>query len=816
MKAKLAGCALALLLATFTWTSLSIPASAQPLPQATPTPEIHAPGHASPPQPAPDTLGPEGAAGAAVEIAPAEQAPAGFAPPADALDQPPTVETPYSYVLDGKQKLVAAVRLDSGKILGKTPLEGEPERMLLSPDASRLLVLDRGPGKITLRFGYHPKGKSIGTLIDTRTMQVMSRVELGWNVDHGIVFGYTYDPWIFSINGRQVVLYCQGYRSQKPEENLPIELVRLDLGSGEIAGRLGLKRRHSVLLPTPDGLLAVAFFQRETPKKQRPIPAQADFIDLRGPRLLGTLELEGDPTSVTLSPDGEYLYALEPGKPDKKPEKNINGRLQVISVASRSHRLNLDVGADPRGLVVDDAGNQLLVLADGPRPREGDAPGQLLVIRGEDLAARIEVGHKPLFAQIAPNPEKLYVVSERTLTDVDLLALRALGQMALDPAGISLLTAASPDHTVSELAISEDGKRGLALFTGSSRATVIDLEKRKTVAEVNTGRGGVKFGKFLGALAMTAASAYVGASTAQATGSSYYTYNIYGVAPARTSLEMSLDGKLAYVLNTHSNDVTIINTDDASVVTKIGIGTGDPKALRLLSGGEMVAASAGSTLHLIEVAKNLKVAEVEVGTGFQIAPDGQHAAAVHGSALACLSGRSGKRVATATGFEQVSQVLFAAEPGTRPAQVERRRWAAAPAPVEPAAPLPPAEAAAPDAVTPASIPAPEAPVLAEPATEPAPPVAPAAEPPTPVSPAPPPVAAPGVGELRILASPWAEVTVDGQPVGTTPFAPLRLATGTHKVVLTNPGFQPLLKKVEVKAGEMTTLQVDLEQEAFPK
>lgn len=44
----------------------------------------------------------------------------------------------------------------------------------------------------------------------------------------------------------------------------------------------------------------------------------------------------------------------------------------------------------------------------------------------------------------------------------------------------------------------------------------------------------------------------------------------------------------------------------------------------------------------------------------------------------------------------------------------------------------------------------------------------------------------GPGWLRVDCRPWADVTVDGRPVGTTPIGKLRLEPGAHRVVLTNP------------------------------
>ena len=92
--------------------------------------------------------------------------------------------------------------------------------------------------------------------------------------------------------------------------------------------------------------------------------------------------------------------------------------------------------------------------------------------------------------------------------------------------------------------------------------------------------------------------------------------------------------------------------------------------------------------------------------------------------------------------------------------------------------------------------------VATPLREPAPPPTPA---PTP--------ALPGTLKLRIV--PWAEVWLDGRPVGTTPLRPLAVPPGVHTVRLQHPSFRPLQKSVRIRSAETTVLDVVLEEEAFP-
>src|SRR5690606_22468721 len=63
----------------------------------------------------------------------------------------------------------------------------------------------------------------------------------------------------------------------------------------------------------------------------------------------------------------------------------------------------------------------------------------------------------------------------------------------------------------------------------------------------------------------------------------------------------------------------------------------------------------------------------------------------------------------------------------------------------------------------------------------------------------------GGGGLRVLATPWAHVRVDGQEVETTPFArPIPLAPGKHFVTLVHPEASPVEREIDVGPEEIVT------------
>ena len=68
----------------------------------------------------------------------------------------------------------------------------------------------------------------------------------------------------------------------------------------------------------------------------------------------------------------------------------------------------------------------------------------------------------------------------------------------------------------------------------------------------------------------------------------------------------------------------------------------------------------------------------------------------------------------------------------------------------------------------------------------------------------------GGGGLRVLATPWAHVRVDGQQVETTPFArPIPLSAGRHWVTLSHPDAPLVERDILVAPNETVTLDVTM-------
>lgn len=550
--------------------------------------------------------------------------------------------TPKAFVLDGDGPSLTAIDVVTGKPLKTAVLQGQPGALIQVPGGRWLVVLDRGPGKDAGEAGYQAKGKSSATIVDAATLEVGPRVELGWGLD--------FTPLV-TPEGNRLTFVCPGYQSKKPAEVLPRELVTVDLTSGQVTGRLALPRPASAFFNTPDGKTAVILSPGEKPRQAPAIPAELRLVDLSGPSVVATLALEGDPKNPVLSPDGKFVYLLEEGKPSGNPEKNVNGRLHVVSIESRKLEATLDAGSKPRGLVLDEAGQQLLLLSDEPPVKGKERVGELRVIRGSTVQPPIKVAKAPRWVRAAPKVNRMYVLGEEDITTLSLPDFKPMGS-----------TPARGGFGADEFVINADGTRGLMLHGGT--VAIVDLEAGKPMDSIRTGRMSALLINTAIAATLTELSRRSGDREASRKNQSYYSYTEYSLKDASPSIALRPDGRFAYVLNNQTRDVTIIDAGNATVVDKIG---GAGFDIQFLGAGAAVAVIlSDSVIRLLDTASNKKLDDLTGGdfkkdTGFkrlEVSPDGRFGVAHGAPGVFCLDASTGKIVGRAHSFKRVVDVEY--------------------------------------------------------------------------------------------------------------------------------------------------------------
>lgn len=532
--------------------------------------------------------------------------------------------TSRAYVLDSGSRALVALELPSGKRLAALALEGSPAALLQSPDGSRLVVLDEGPGEDKGERGYEASGKSTATVVDPATLAVVGRVELG--------FGLALDRRYWSPDSRRLTLLCPGYEAKSPAEAQIRELVTLDVGAGRELGRLTLEPGTVPIAASGDGL-TLALVQGLPRTGKFPYPRSRVFaVDLVGPSLRAALETG---TWANLYTDGVHFYLLDEGKPDKSPQKNKNGAVQIVSLERGALAGSIDAGRGPRGLHQDEAGKQVFILSDGP---PGAVEGQLRVVRGAELLVTLPVAANPRLLQ--RERDVVYVVGERSVTLVDPLALQVTGSI---PLVLGSETLVDDGDWPTELALSPDAARAFILYGAHNKVAVLDLQAKKPIGSTKTGRGGKKlFGNMMGGMFGIAGFLAAG-------------YAPWGSAGPRM-LAVRPDGRYAYAINRQTKDVTVVDAATGKSIEMIG---GSGYALEVLPGGQLVVVS-GSELRVIDTERQAKAAEILLSDlrGLFFPPDRSLGVALAKRMVLVLDGATGQPLARLPDFVGPQAIAF--------------------------------------------------------------------------------------------------------------------------------------------------------------
>ncbi len=560
-----------------------------------------------------------------------------------------------AFVLDTKGQKALLLDLATGQIRSSATLVGAPSELLRAGDGKNLVALDPGPHGFTLCCGMKPKGPMTATLLDAATLATNATVTVGHGMPavsfSGISLLSTRSLLVPSVDGRRISLVCAGYRSKKPEETLPREIVTLDTVTGEIVGHIPVERTPGAVWRVGDTSEGLFFVPGSGGKN--PEPAEVLFVDLMGQKIVERLTVDGPIDRAFLTPDSKWLYLLDPGFPSPKAEKNVDGRIHVVSVAERKLASSVGAGSNPQGFFWDEPRAQALVMADGPPVPKGEVrAGEVRLLRGPEVRATVNVAPQPHLLRFLGG--KAFVAGQSAVTVVSLEDAQRTHDVLVDGAA-----------AMDDITFSKDGRRAFALFSGSSRLSVFDLEAPRLMGSVTTGRGGVKFAKAFGAAMLsaagTAASYGAGMSAAQTQGRSYFTYNVYniGVAPPETAVVVRPDGAIAYALNSQTNDVTIVDVEKVAVLSKEAA---EARGMFLFPDGKRLAVLGKNELRLMDTTVNRPAEplrfEDSASVSLVFTRDGTTAVAWGGKDLYILDAATGAVRTKVGGLLSVSAVLF--------------------------------------------------------------------------------------------------------------------------------------------------------------
>jgi len=484
------------------------------------------------------------------------------------------------YVVHWKSPSVAVIDSEQWQVAATIPIEKYPTHGAVGPQNRFLYVLHNGlfgarggwpeaPKIFDLHFpppggwGW-PKGPSMLSVLDLGTRQVVKTIPLGWGVSR---VGLSEDE-------RYLIFFAQGRpRKLKPESDAELgRLTVIDTQSNEVvfstdhwpmglgivwtqdASRifvLGVrefaKKRYTAFSKFPDGNpWTQSVLLRSKLKMSR------NFLTVfkdRGEKPVAEIELDPGATEMVLSQDQRWLYIPDPGTDSKKKH---NATVHVVDVESCQLVASRDLGYPAKVLV--------------SLPLSGGAVVKGVPAGGTDEQPKV---HHLVGSPLLPPGETTPWLKEL---------------------GSSLIAS-----------IRIPNQNRLAALTLDHRLGIVNLEENRLERVVKIGRGGVRLAKAVGVGALVAGSiAFAGGLV----GLAFEVAAIQALAtPTLHLLLATPDGKFLYVLDTSSNDVTIVDSEDGSVVDHIAVG-GDCEGLVFTPDGKAIWAVARTRLTLIDTTSN--------------------------------------------------------------------------------------------------------------------------------------------------------------------------------------------------------------------
>jgi DNA-binding beta-propeller fold protein YncE len=549
----------------------------------------------------------------------------------------PKEGSPRAYVLDVARRAVGIVEPVTGSTRFATFGVPSPSRsdgtidsnerntaarLFRSPDGSRLVVVDIGPGRFDMDSGFQPSRQSTIVVLDAATLKVISRIPGPWGLP---IAGFTRD-------GARLTVAAPGRAQGRSEA------VTVDVRKGTVLGRLDLDPY------------------------------------IRGGRHWLQWYLGG-----AIAPDGEHLYLVDWGQRSTDRARHVDGRIHVVATAALGHVSTLAGGGAPRVLQVDCGGDQVFALSDRPpwAISRDEREAELRILRGREVAATVRVAPWPLFVRVSRNRDLLHVVSEERVMTLDAVSLaepvrRTVPRPGFTPWQWTTARSARWDperpfndffnRGLSDVVLAPDGRLAFAVHNGSG-LSVVDLEEGRRVVTLATEWQTVE--RMWRPSVPRFFSAYP-----------------VGALPALTDLAIRPDGRFVYVLNAVTEVLTIFETSTGRIIgqmplarMRIGLSTwGIPTQVGLLwsrrpvvvlPDANLLGVESPQALQFIDMRTNSEVLGLRFAgehNAIALSSDGRRLFVLSRGRLSYLDARTGKFLAALPEFENPTQIVFDAAP----------------------------------------------------------------------------------------------------------------------------------------------------------
>ena len=563
----------------------------------------------------------------------------------------------YAVTLDPPS--VVIINAVKPSVTATIELAGVPSFVATEPGNRFLYVLLDGWFDLSQQRHKQSTGSELA-VIDLAERRVVKSIPVGWKVS--------------SIEASQDGKYLMCLSVGRPPEDEAVEQPALitvvetasarvaDVFTGPLTGM-----RYRIDKNNPGELAAMRF----TPDLQQimmlhfgirgsgnvaAIPASVTFFALGKKEPARVIQLKHVGGTGELSPSGRWLYMIDPGKQATRHKNKRTGAVHVIDVESGAEVAQHRLGYQPHSVAADPRLDVVWVLSDDMDFRK---PGTVHRLK-EDKVQLFRTGPAPFFS-VRPEGLNGRVVGSSTdllyIPDEQPESLRVI--RFKNYKGAPKLSKTWKSIPAASLVYLPDSQRLVAPSAFGNDAAIFDLEKAVLVQSFKTGRGGVKFAKAMGRFGLAMGVSMASAGAFSAVGSPVYITFIPGGGQAQTNIAAGPGGHNVYLLNSETNDVTIVESGTGRTIGKIAVGGG---ALDLFASPDrrFICVRAEGHITLVDTRTNKLHVKQDVDgkvTWFGLTPDGGSLAVLttrgaafwdtsEGKILASLDGVSGAHLLT--------------------------------------------------------------------------------------------------------------------------------------------------------------------------
>jgi DNA-binding beta-propeller fold protein YncE len=486
------------------------------------------------------------------------------------------------YVINTKPPSIAVVDNASLKVISDISLPGMPSYLQAGFDGTYLYVLLNGT--VTLD-GRRSNAASEIDLIDVGRREIVEKIDAGWNVS----------TMSLSKNRQNLITFATGRPMDKKMPAQPSVVTLIDTKTNSVSAKIEISELAKQLFFTQDftrfavlTAKAVYIFDAARPGKALAVVA-GEFLEM------------------AMSDDDHWLYVLNRGKASADG-KYRDSNVKVIDISTGQIAIEHKVGNSP-SLVQSDRAGWTSILSEGTPDK---SLSTLYQLRGPQIRM-VTVGRTGHDVRRFPDAAGTFVFGQDAVHFVPDETTDSQWQVPLTkqktsngqtpavsgPAGEALYLGGQQQILFTLL--KQSGKQ----TTGTSSVAQLNISGKRVDKVITTGRNNIKFAKGLVKFGGSMAVAELAGGVANLAGPAVAyaplpsallvtalvdasaslllrplvmdaVYGAVGTGrmPSNLTLAASSDESHTYVLNRYTNDVTVVDPSNASIVDYLPCGSG--------------------------------------------------------------------------------------------------------------------------------------------------------------------------------------------------------------------------------------------------